>query len=114
MTDTPRRPSRFGKFVFIAITALLMIASGLGAFVGTLTFLMATGSKYHNNYEYYGQTPAAYLIFIAGVIGFLLPGVAAWHFARRGYRFSLRDLIIGITIIAVLSAIAGIVSRMPI
>jgi hypothetical protein len=59
-------------------TLALMFASGAAAIAATLYILMTLGLKYHNNYEYYGQTPAAYLVFVLGAVCFALPGIIVW------------------------------------
>lgn len=42
----------------------------------SIVVLMELGTKWHGNYEYYGQYPALYLI--PGVVGFFLPPLFAW------------------------------------
>jgi hypothetical protein len=67
---------------------------------------MSVGLKYHNNYEYYGQTPAVLLIPIAGVLGFAMPGIMVWRLHRNRWRISLRALLVGMTAFAVLLGLA--------
>jgi hypothetical protein len=78
-----------------------MLASGAAAAVGTLSVLMSLGMKYHDNYEYYGQTPAVLLIPIAAIVAFMLPGIIVWGLHQNQWRVSLRTLLIVITLVAV-------------
>jgi hypothetical protein len=68
-----------------------------------LMLLMDLGTKHHNNYEHYGQTPAVALIYLAGALGFLAPGVIVWYLRNRpiSWRFSLRALLLVMTVLAV-------------
>jgi hypothetical protein len=92
-------------------TFALMAACGVGAFMMTLMLLMDLGTKHHNNYEYYGQTPAAALIFVAGALGFLAPGIVVWYWRKSQilWQFSLRALLIAITLVAVVMGIIAVV-----
>ena len=83
-----------------------MLACGAAATAGMIRALMSVGLKYHNNYEYYGQTPAVLLIPIAAVFAFVMPGVIVWRLHRNRWRVSLRTLLIGMTAVAVLLGLA--------
>ncbi len=62
---------------------------------------MSLGMKYHDNYEYYGQSAALLLIPIVAVVAFLIPGLLVWRLHQAQWRISLRTLLIGMTVIAV-------------
>jgi hypothetical protein len=99
------------KFLMILLTMAGMVVTGLGAYLATIMLLMALGTKYHGNYEYFGQTPAAPLVFVAGGLGFLVPGIAARYFFIRHceqtpWRFSLRALLIVTTVVALALGVA--------
>jgi len=101
------------NFLLLLATLAVMAVCGAGAFVMALSFLMNLGTKHHGNYEYYGQTPAAALIFIAGAIGFVAPGVVAWHLwktpiSQWSWRFSLRAALITMTLIALLLGVIAV------
>jgi hypothetical protein len=87
-------------------TFALMVVCGAGAALTALSCLMRLGLKYHDNYEYYGQTPAVFLIPLAAIIGFAAPGVLVWWLRNNGWRISLRAMLILMTLIA---AILGVV-----
>jgi hypothetical protein len=53
------------KALLILGTFALMIICGAGAALTTLSWLMNLGLKHYDNYEYYGQTPAVFLIPLA-------------------------------------------------
>ena len=78
-----------------------MVASGIVALFVTLLTLMKLGSKFHGNYEYYGQYPV--LIWGAALIGFLTPGLLAWYMDRRGYKRTRK--IVGTLTLVVVSGI---------
>ena len=84
------------------VTVVLMVACGIAAMALTLYVLMSLGLKYHNNYEYYGQTPANLLIPISGLIAFVLPGIIVWRLHQNHWRVSLRTLLIAVTVTCVL------------
>lgn len=87
----------------------LMVACGLAAYVGALTFLIQLGSKIHGNYEYYGRYPSSgVFIFASGAIGFVIPGVILWHLRNHNFRFSLRTLFIVLTVVAIITAIYAV------
>jgi hypothetical protein len=85
-----------------------MVVCGAGAFLAALSYLMHLGLKHHGNYEYYGQTPAVTLIFVAGALGFSAPGFAAWYLYNNPVRrFSLRTLLIIMTLVAVAAGLSA-------
>ena len=102
------------KFFLILATLAAMVVCGVGALVMTLTYFMELGTSRHGNYEYYGQVPGVRaLIFIAGAIGLLAPGIAAWYLwttweQKRSWRFSLRTALLAMTLIALLLGIIAI------
>ena len=61
-----------------------MVASGFVAFYVAIYILMQLGSRFHDNYEFYGQFPALFLVPAA--IGFLAPGMIVWHLHKRTTR----------------------------
>jgi hypothetical protein len=79
-----------------------MLICGAVATVGAIRVLMSLGLKYHDNYEFYGQSPVVVLIPIAGIIGFVGPGITVWWLHNNHWRVSLRTLFIGLTVFAVL------------
>lgn len=89
---------------------LVMAACGVAAFVATITFFMNLGLKRHGNYEYYGSWPVAGLIYLAGAIGFLAPGMVMWRLRARPIpsQFSLRSVLIAMTLVAVLAGLIAI------
>ena len=91
------------KIVGVVGTLLLMVVGGLLTYVTTIVILMGLGTKFHDNYEYYGSFSALILLYGLGAIGFLAPGVVVWYFHKRGppWQFSLRALIIATTLIVV-------------
>jgi MFS family permease len=52
------------------------IVSGLAFFFVSIAVLMELGTEYHDNYEYYGQYPALYVI--PGLVGLFFPRMLAW------------------------------------
>ena len=62
---------------------------------------MSLDLKYHDNYEYYGQTPAVLLIPTAAIVAFVVPGVIVWRLHKNQWRVSLRTLLIATTLVAV-------------
>jgi hypothetical protein len=84
----------------------LMLVCGLVAFVAAVWLLLSLGLRLHNNYEYYGQTPAVLLVYVAAAIGFIIPALATWYLYRRrgkafSSQFSVRTLLIVVTIAAI-------------
>ena len=62
-----------------------MVVSGIITFLLTVYILMDLGSRYHGNYEYYGQQFGV-LTWVPVVIGFLAPGLLAgllWLWRQR-------------------------------
>lgn len=51
------------------------IVSGLVFFVGSIFILMEIGLARYDNYEYYGQYPALYVV--PGLVGLFLPSLVA-------------------------------------
>ena len=98
------------KFLLIFATFALMVVCGAGAYVMAVSYLMHLGLKLHGNYEYYGSTPAIALIFVAGAMGFAAPGVVVWYLwnIELSWRFSLRTLLIAITLIAVVLGLIAV------
>ncbi len=99
------------KFLVIAGTVLLMMVSGIVAYVTAIVIVMELGSKFHGSYEYYGVKGGlltGILLYSVGAIGFLAPGVVVWYLNKRGppWRFSLRAMLIAMTVIAVLLGMA--------
>jgi hypothetical protein len=88
------------KALLILGTFALMIICGAGAAFTTLSCLMHLGLKHHNTYEYYGQAPAVFLIPLAAIIGFATPGFLVWWLRNDRWRFSMRALLIIMTLIA--------------
>jgi hypothetical protein len=103
MNDDVERKVTTPTLPLVLITGVLMVVCGVGAFMFALMLLMELGTKHHANYEHYGQTPAVALVFVAGGLGFLAPGVVVWYLRNRQlpWRFSLRTLLIVATIIAI-------------
>jgi hypothetical protein len=65
-----------------------MFGSGFLAMSGVVLFLMNFGLKYHDNYEYFGALwhdgyPAIFMMWIAGTVGFALPGLVFWRLRGR-------------------------------
>lgn len=86
----------------IVSTLVSMVVLAAAAAGSTLYALMLLGLKFHNNYEYYGQSSTAYLIPIAGVIGFALPGIIAWKLSSTCKQVSLRTLFALTALVALL------------
>jgi hypothetical protein len=89
------------KAFLVVGTFILMVCSGAAAAVVATRVLMSLGLKYHDNYEYYGQSAAVLLIPIAAFVAFVLPGLIVWRLHRTQWRISLRTLLIGMTVVAV-------------
>jgi hypothetical protein len=91
-------------------TLALMAACGAAAFAGMLMFLVHLGLKRHGSYEYYGGNLGAFLVFGAAALAFLAPGVVVLHLRRPKlhWQFSLRSLLIAMTIVAVLFGIVAV------
>jgi hypothetical protein len=90
-------------------TLLLMAVCGAAAFAGMLAFLMKLGLKRHDSYEYYGGNLGLILTFGAAAVGFLVPGLIVWCLSQREIRwqFSLRSLLIAMTLVALLLGIVA-------
>jgi hypothetical protein len=99
------------KLLLSLAVLALMIVSGSGAVLASLSFLMSLGTRNHGNYEYYGQTPAVALIFVAGALGFAAPAVIVWYLHKSSWRLSLRTLLIATTMIAVVLGLVVWASR---
>jgi hypothetical protein len=56
----------------------LMAVCGVAAYAVTMLFLMELGRSLRGNFEYYGSVGALVMIYSAGAIGFLAPGVVIW------------------------------------
>lgn len=67
------------KFLRHSSTAIL---SAVIVFFGSIIFLMRLGLARYDNYEYYGNYPALYLV--PPLIGYFLPSILAW-ILRRGH-----------------------------
>jgi hypothetical protein len=98
-------------------TFVLMAVCGIGAFVLTAFSLFELGLALHGNYEIYTQYPHSHgiaLCFVIGAIGFLAPGFIVWKL-HTGYKFpsqfSLRNLLIAATIIAIVLGAAVLLYR---
>jgi len=87
-------------FLFVG-TIVLMVCSGAAAAVVATRLLMSLGLKYHDNYEYYGQSAALLVIPIVALVAFVVPGIIVWNLYRNQWRISLRALLIGMTMVAV-------------
>ena len=66
----------------IVATGASMAVGGAVTFFVTILVLMELGTKFHDNYEYYGRYPVLFLG--PAVLGFLAPGVVVWYLDRRG------------------------------
>ena len=104
----PQKGSPMRKIFVIVGTLALMVFSGIVMYVTAIVILMELGTKFHGNYMYYGSFPALILLYGLGAIGFLAPGVVVWYLHKRGppWRFSLRTLLIAMTVIAIVLGIA--------
>jgi hypothetical protein len=72
-------------FLRIAVTA---IVSGLVFFFGSIFILMEIGLSRYDNYEYFGQYPALYVV--PGLVGLFLPSIVAWLLRRsRGDKIAI-------------------------
>jgi hypothetical protein len=61
-------------------TLVLMVASGIVAFVVSVWLLMHLGMRWHNNYEYYGDYPVLYLG--PALVAFIAPVIVSWWRGR--------------------------------
>lgn len=97
-----------------AATLALMIACGIVAFATAIAFFMNLGLRHHNNYEYYGSGPALVFVFGCGFAGFIFPGLLVWRLSstESPWQFSLRSLLVAVTVIAVALTIVVLVFRM--
>jgi hypothetical protein len=88
--------------VFLVVgTFVLMVCSGAAAAAVAIRLLMSLGMKYHNNYEYYGQSAAVLIIPVVALVAFVVPGLIVWRLHRAQWRISLRTLLIVMTVVAV-------------
>jgi hypothetical protein len=110
MTDSSSKRTAIENLLLVLFVGMLMVACGIGAYVLAMILLMDLGSRFHGNYEYYGQTLAIALIFVAGALGFLAPGIVVWYLliTKQPLRFSLRTLLVAMTIVAVLLAVFAV------
>ena len=69
----------------VVATLTSMAVCGAGTLFGTILILMMLGSKYHDNYEYYGINYPV-LVWGPAVLGFLTPGFLVWYLEKRGYK----------------------------
>jgi hypothetical protein len=104
------------KLLLILATFALMVACCAGALLAALSYFMSLGLKYHNNYEYYGQFPGVVLmIFAAGAMGFLAPGFVVLYLYNNPIeiprRFSLRNLLIITTLVAIVVGMVAAIWR---
>jgi hypothetical protein len=90
------------RSIKILCTLALMTVCGAFSLVIGISFLMNLGMKLHNNYEYYGSVPA---VILCGAVGFATSGLLVWWLEKRGWKISLRALLITITVVSVLLAI---------
>ncbi len=65
------------------IVPMLMVVCGFAAYVSAAIFWMNLGSKFHDNYEYYGSYPGLFFMIGSSVIGFLVPAVVVWYLGKR-------------------------------
>ena len=89
------------KAYLIVGTFVLMVCSGAAAAVVATRLLMSLGLKYHDKYEYYGQSAALLVIPLVAFVAFVVPGMIVWRLHRTQWRISLRTLLIGMTMVAV-------------
>ena len=89
------------KAYLIVGTFVLMVCSSAAAAVVATRLLMSLGLKYHDNYEYYGQSAALLVIPLVAFVAFVVPGMIVWRLHRTQWRISLRTLLIGMTMVAV-------------
>ena len=68
------------KFLRSPVTG---IVSGLVCFFGSIFILMQIGLTRYDNYEYYGQYPAMYVV--PGLVGLFLPALLAWMLRRSDH-----------------------------
>ena len=92
----------------------VMVACGVVASGTAIVFFMNLGLKHHDNYEYYGSLPVLLLVYGAGLAGFVIPGLVVWRLRSNEppWQFSLRSLLVAMTVIAVALAIVVLISRM--
>ena len=89
------------KAFLVVGTFVLMVCSGAAAAVVVTRILMSLGMRYHDNYEYYGQSAALLVIPVVAFVAFMVPGLIVWGLHRTQWRISLRTLLIGMTMVAV-------------
>jgi hypothetical protein len=100
-------------------TFVLMVVGGVVAFAATALSLIMLGDALHGNYEIYTEYPNSHgvaLCFVIGALGFLAPGFISWklhNFAdyKLPSQFSLRNLLVATTIIAIVLGLAVFLYR---
>jgi hypothetical protein len=98
-------------------TFVLMVVGGVVAFAATALSVIMLGDALHGNYEIYTEYPNSHgvaLCFVMGAIGFLAPGFISWkQYAdyKLPSQFSLRNLLIATTIIAIVLGLAVFLYR---
>lgn len=63
-------------------TAVTAIVSGLVFFFGAIFVLLEIGLARYDNYEYYGQYPALYVV--PGLFGLIMPSLISWMVRKTG------------------------------
>ena len=110
------RTTRAVSWLLLKAAAMLavMVACGVVAFATAVVFFMRLGLKQHNNYEYYGSWPVLMLVYGVGLAGFLIPGLLVWRLSSKQprWQFSLRSLLVAMTVIAVALTVVVLIFRM--
>lgn len=65
----------------VQVPFVRMALWGFIAFVVSVGALTELGTRWHNNYEYYGKYPALYLG--PALVAFLIPAIFEWWRKRR-------------------------------
>ena len=88
----------------IVATLALMVVSGTVTYVVQSYIFWQLGSQLHGEANYYATYPAAiWGLWGLCILGFLAPGVVVWYLHK--WQFSLRTLLIAMTLIAVVLGI---------
>jgi hypothetical protein len=102
-------------FVLIVVCA---VVCGIGGYAATGVFLWIVGSSLHHDVSYNWKFPVTLLPYGGGAIGFLAPVVCLGPAVignlvdqQRPWQFSLRNLLIAATIIAVILGLAVLLYR---